>query len=420
MNEGHPYTSGSTSDCCKQKDIKKMAKKENVPVTQIQPAQAAQAPVTQPETLPAPPDPAPEASAMVPAPQQDLSTVDDGVTLLHLLKVLPHKEKKLRRLVRVTDAEFDAARSGLSVAAREAFDNMLERMSPEKDGVEDDQRPFRPFQIKLKQNSSDENCPTLCDVGGLWTSDGLILTAPTDIQAKKGGVSVFHKAVILSIWKGRVMFAPRVDGKSVPLPQFGDANVKLPYCQSMDRVKGAPVKFAVDGIGECTSCPYQPWKVRGEPNLCQNSVTAVLVLYTTNKAGEVTGFNGLYEVGFSKTSEPAGNFLNDQVNKWKASTDHLIELGAKMMPAKEGQSPYYIFEPRVVLGDDGKPFPTPASDVPMLKLLYRKLMTDYYYPRLAYTYRRSHQSDTQPTGTADMGALEKHAAAAADMRGDNV
>jgi len=351
---------------------------------------------------------------------------DDGQTLLHLVPLLPHKESRLKKYRRPTEQEFHEAREQLGPASKEALDEMLERMSGEKEGVEDDVKTFRPFTIKIRQGANkDENRPELVDVGGLYTSDGRILTAPTDAQAKKNGVKTYQRMIVLSVWQGRVMFAPRVQGKTVPLQEFGDASTKVPYCQSMDRVRGRPVR-PVPNVGNCATCPYQPWKVRGQPNLCQNQITAVVLLVRTDKSGEVVAFDGLYQIDFSKTSEPAGQFLYNAVQKARSASENILEIGTKEIKGDDGQGDYYIMDVRAVTDDDGRPMKTPPAAQAMIKVLYRKLQGDYFYPKLAYTYTAPR--DAGPTGpSSDMNALERNAAIAvggspggADMRHDNV
>lgn len=412
-------------------------KTEAAPEPASQAAEPTQAPPTTPESAP-PSDAAlaeqeqPQTGLAV-AASTELATVDDGVTMQHLIPLLPHKKNKLKRVFKPTDEQFETALSEIDAPSRHAFEEMLARLSPEKEGIEDDTKSFRPFIIKLRQGmSNDENCPELIDVGGLYTSDGRILTGPTEAKARKNGVGTKVKAVILNAYKGRVFFTPRVNGRLVALHEFGDANINLPLCQSMDRAVAAPVKYAVPGIGTCKSCPYEPWKVRGEQGLCNNSVVLDVVLYREEN-GELIGFDGLYELSLTKTSEPTGNWIMEQAAKWKSGHEHVIELFATEKEGKDGNPPYFIVDATVATDQKtGRPLKTPETHAKLISLLWNKLMCEYYFPRLAWIYA-AHKRHLEGGGSApssneqDMSALERKAAArsggtvtAPNMREENV
>ncbi len=369
-----------------------------------------------------PPAPVQETGLARPADRED-----DGVTLLHLVPLLPHKAHRLKKFVRATEDDFGNAYSALDPASQDAVDELLARMSGEKMGIEDDSRGFRPMTLKIRQGSSnDSNCPELCDVGGIYTSDGRILTAPSELLSKKSGVPMFQRAIVLSTWHGRVMFAPRINGTTTPLPEFGDASTNVPYCQSMDRQKGRPVK-PVPNVGSCKGCPYEPWKVRGESNLCTNQVTAVILLVRTDTDGKHIVFDGLYQVDFSKTSEPAGQSLHDAVSKGKYAWETFFDLGTSKKAGKPGQGDYFIYDTKMVMDGTGRPLKTPESSLAMIEVFWKKLMAEYFYPRLAFTYSPVTERASNAAGpTSDMSDLERNAANAvnrapgADMRADNV
>lgn len=351
---------------------------------------------------------------------------DDGRTLLHLVPLLPHKAHRLKKFVRASDDDFGNAYSALDPASQDAVDELLARMSGDKMGIEDDSKGFRPMTLKIRQGANnDANCPELCDVGGIYTSDGRVLTAPTELLAKKGGVPLSQRLIVLASWHGRVMFAPRVNGVVTPLPEFGDASTNIPYCQSMDRQKGRPVKN-VPNVGTCKGCPYEPWKVRGEPNLCTNQVSAVILLVRTDSNGNIIVFDGLYQVDFSKTSEPAGQNLHEAVAKGKYAWEFMAELMTKKVAGKPGQSDYYVYETKLVTDGSGRPLKTPDANLPMLEVFWKKLMAEYFYPRLGFIYSPVTDRTGGPSGpTSDMSDLERNAANAAraqgaDMRSDNV
>lgn len=351
---------------------------------------------------------------------------DDGRTLLHLVPLLPHKAHRLKKFVRATEDDFGNAYSTLDAASQDAVDELLARMSGDKMGIEDDSKGFRPMTIKIRQGANnDANCPELCDVGGIYTSDGRVLTAPTELLAKKGGVPMAQRLIVLASWHGRVMFAPRVGGVVTPLPEFGDASTNIPYCQSMDRQKGRPVK-PVPNVGTCKGCPYEPWKVRGEQNLCTNQVTAVVLLVRTDAAGNVVVFDGLYQVDFSKTSEPAGQSLHDAVAKGKFAWEFMAELSTKKVAGKPGQSDYFVYDTKLVTDGSGRPLRTAESNLPMIEVFWKKLMAEYFYPRLGYIYSPVTDRSGATGPTSDMSDLERNAANAAarapgaDMRSDNV
>lgn len=388
------------------------------------------------ETPVAPAPPAVTATELATVANADLATVgdelvDDGVTVLHLVKLLPHKAKAFKRLHVASEEEFERAREALSEAARERFDDLQERMTPEA-AFETGGRGFRPQTIKLKQGTSnDENCPEMCDSGGLYTSDGTVLTSPSGIKAKKAGVSTSIYVVLVAGWKGRALFAPRVNNKVVPLQEFGDANTNLPYCRSLDRLKGAPTK-AVPGIGDCPACPYRPWKVQGEANLCNDSVSTVFVLLRREADGTFTPFEGLYEMTFSKSATPTGNQIQNLSEKGKHPWDRIIRISVKEEKTKDGGA-YFVPEAAGVTNEnDGKPMTVSPAESAMLKLLHDQILVTYYYPNLASIYRREEQVRTGGTGggakpRSDMSELERRAAEAAgesapasDMRDANV
>lgn len=358
---------------------------------------------------------------------------DDGVTALHLVKILPHKAKRLRRLHIPSEAEFEEARAKLSPKAQTRFDDLIERLSPDKLGNETDTKRFRPQTIKLRQGTTkDENCPEMCDAGGLYTSDGIVLTAPSEAKAKKGGVSTNVLVVVLAHWKGRALFAPRVNSKVVPLQEFGDANADYPYCRSLDRIVGAPVKN-VQGVGQCGECPYKPWKVQGEPNLCNDNVSVLFVLVTQEPDGTIVPFDGLYEMTFSKSATPTGNHICELADKGNVPWERVLKLSAKEETGKT-EGVYYTPQAAVLTDDNGRPVKVAKTDAEMLTMLYNQLMVSYYYPNLADVYRREEKTRTGGTNASaskpksDMSELERRAAAMAgeapkatgDMRDANV
>lgn len=403
-------------------------------VTETVAESLAQAPV---ESASAAQPEAPTATELATVASSELAAsgeeiVDDGVTLAHLVKLLPHKAKTFKHLHVPSEEDYDAARDALSPKAQTAFDDLIERMSAES-ASETRTRSFRPLTIKLKQGTSnDENCPELADSGSLYTSDGIVLTAITEAKAKKLGVATGINVVLVASWQGRALFAPRINNKVVPLQEFGDANTNLPYCRSLNRLKGAPTK-AVPGIGDCPSCPYRPWKTQGEPNLCHDSVTCIFVLLRKEEDGSFTPFDGLYEMQFTKSAVPCGNKVISLAEKGRNPWDRVLRITAKQENTKDG-SIYFV--PKVVgvnNEDNGRPVTVTPPESAMLKLLKDQVLVQYYYPNLASVYRREEQVRTGGSGGAaskprsDMSELERRAAAAAgeaapssDMRDANV
>lgn len=421
----------------KNKTIKSEVTTSEKPVaseTAVEPAVVEQ-PV---EVAPAAPETAAEtATALATVARSELASageelVDDGVTLMHLVKTLPHKAKTFKRLHVPSEEDYERARDALSPKAQTAFDDLIERMSSESVS-ETRARSFRPQTIKIKQGTSnDENCPELADSGSLYTSDGIVLTAVNEAKAKKLGVATGIHVVVIASWTGRALFAPRINNKVVPLQEFGDANVNLPYCRSLDRIKGAPTK-AVTGIGDCASCPYRPWKVQGEPNLCNDSVTCIFVLLRKEADGSFMPFDGLYEMQFSKSATPCGNTVMKLAEKGRHPWERILRITVKQESTKDG-GVYFVPE---VVGvnneDNGRPQTVSDPESAMLKLLREQVLVQYYYPNLASVYRREEQVRTGGAGGAaskprsDMSELERRAAAAAgeatpssDMRDANV
>lgn len=355
---------------------------------------------------------------------------DDGVTLTHLVTLLPHKAKTFRRLHAPSEDDYETARAAMPEKSQTLFDDLIERMSAEAVS-ETRARNFRPQTIKLKQGTSnDENCPELADSGSLYTSDGTVLTAISEAKAKMMNVATGIHVVLIASWTGRALFAPRVNSKVVPLQEFGDANTNLPYCRSLDRQKGAAVK-AVPGIGDCPSCPYRPWKVQGEPNLCNDSVTCIFVLLRA-EGGVYTPFDGLYEMTFAKSATPCGNKVMSLAEKGRNPWDRILRITAKQEAAKEkGGAVYFVPEVNGVNNDaNGKPMTVAPAESAMLKLLHDEVLVKYYYPNLARIYRAEGvRNGTAGTGKpqGDMSEFERRAAAAAgeaapapDMREANV
>lgn len=392
----------------------------------------------------APPDPVvsgdvstPTATALATVATAELASSkeefdDDGVTCVHLVKDLPHKAKTFRRLHIASEDEYETARAALTPAAQERFDELMDRLTPEA-AFETGSRGFRPQTIKLKQGTSnDENCPEMCDSGGLYTSDGIVLTAPTEARAKKGGVTTGIYVSLIAGWKGRVLFAPRVNNKVLPLKEFGDAKTEAPYCRSMDRLVGAPVKN-VQGIGKCPECPYRPWKTQGEPNLCNDTVTCIFVVLRKEEDGRFTCFDGLYEMTFARSAAPTGNHIQALAEKGRDPWERILRISVKEEKGK-AEGVYFIPEASGVTNEEnGKPMTVSREDSAMLKLLRDQMLVSYYYPSLAGVYRREEQvrtggavSSTQTR--TDMSELERRAAEAAgetprastDMRDANV
>lgn len=380
---------------------------ENIEVTPV----AATPVVVAPEPPPAPETTPTEIATVSAAPNAITRPgVDDGVTALHLVPLIPHKEKKLRKLHVPSEEEYAAARAALTPASGNKLDELLERLSPDKLGDETGGGRFRPMTIRLKQGvSKDPECPEMCDVGGLYTSDGIVLTAPTEMRATKGGVPMAVFVVPLLIWKGRVLFAPRVNNKIMPLDAFGDANPDWPYCRSLDRERGAPAKN-VAGVGVCADCPYKPWKVPGEANLCSDNVTVMFVLLQKNADGSYTCFDGLYEMTFSKSAAPTGNEIANIVSKNNLAWDRVLKLSTKEEDGKEGK--YFVPKIAAVTDATGRPEKISKADSKMLELLYNQIAVRYYFPALADVYRRSNNAQNggaDAPAQTDMSELERRA-----------
>lgn len=362
----------------------------------------------------------------------DNEAIDDGITLTHLVKILPHKAKLFRRLHAPTEGEYETARAALPERAQALFDDLLERMEAES-ASETRTRQFRPLTIKLKQGTSnDENCPELCDSGGLYTSDGIVLTTISEAKAKKDNIATGIHVVLLASWTGRALFAPRVNNKVIPLTEFGDANSGIPYCRSLDQLVGAPVK-AVAGIGKCPECPYRPWKVQGEPNLCNDSVSCVFVLLRQEADGTFTPFDGLYEMTFSKSAIPCGKKIINLAEKGRNPWERVLRITGKQESIKDGGGVYFVPEVAGVNNPtNGHPLTVGSAESAMLKLLREQILVGYYYPNLAAVYNREAKSRTGGEGPSttrnDMSELERRAAIAAgetpaaksDMRDANV
>lgn len=327
----------------------------------------------------------------------------DGRTLLHLIPVLPHREKMLRKVLIPTEQELLDYAQKLDPAARENFENLVYSFSTEKDGIERSNDRLKMRYIRLLQGTSnDDNRPADAPPGILYTSEGAILTAPSENSAKMYKVGQSVKISLVAAWTGRTFFTPKDKQQNpLPVPGFEEfASKNSPLCRSLDTKRGAPVKDG-QGLGDCAKCSYAPW-VNGRADYCQDQVNAIVVLSGTDEKGERVPFLGLYEVQFSKTSAAVGKFLMDKADNARDIWRPIFALGSKKVPGDKTKNipDYFAYEAKLVPGDSGRlaeATPLEAEGLKMLSYLYRGRA---FFPALAEIYSPSRPRRELPDGGA--------------------
>jgi hypothetical protein len=100
-------------------------------------------------------------------------------SMVHLYPQVPHLLKKLKRYEKPDETDLQTAMTKLNAKERSQFEDLLENMNPDKDGVELGATGIRPKLIKLFQGTgSDPLRHDDCPIGGFYVQGDRILTAP--------------------------------------------------------------------------------------------------------------------------------------------------------------------------------------------------------------------------------------------------
>ncbi len=350
-----------------------MAKKNNISTT------LEEAPVTTTqETAPVAIDPVveavidaePEAANVAPDWQADLP-------------------KPIRQLFEVMSApeegELDAMIVSLPEQDQEAFNGMIDNLNPVREGFVSARADFKIPLAKLYHGVGDDPArPATAPVGSVYTSDGLVLAAFNEAQARSLKIGKTFKAAILQVLQTRQLRAAN-DRSNVP-PDM-NPNSKAPICYSLDRVRGSR-------YGNCAACPHRPYaNGKWAADSCTDEVRIYFVLH---------GFKGIYAItvkgqSLKKAVEPIRRQKGKPWDVW-------FDLGVAEERNDKGRWFSLTATPHVT-DDAPQGAPTTAAERGVLRTLARLVLHEAYAPELRGIYERGAKALPVLNAPADMNAL---------------
>jgi hypothetical protein len=322
---------------------------------------------------------------------------DDGMTLAHLAPKLPHLKRVLESQLQIQEGEIEAAIEELTPKSREAFDEMMSRLNPQKPGVHTSSENIRFNDLRVYHGpGSDPSRPKFAQPGSIYSTDGVLHTVPPSHKELFPNTSTKLVAAVIAYMEARTFWAPKDDKGNVLLPPGVELKGNVPICRSLDRKRG-------DRMGVCQECPYKPFKDgKYDPKACKDEVHLFLVL---------KGYAGIYRMVLSGTSVKTGSGqIRKQASNWKSPWQYFFEFDTT--EHTKGTQRWFQIESRVATDlENPNGIPTSETDYRLLELLSRKFDNEMYYQGLVQIYTRS-QNATSGEKTADGNELLAGATAA--------
>lgn len=346
------------------------------------------------ETAPVAVEPVVEA-AIEPEPEAALAVPD-------WQDALP---KPIRQLFEVMSApeegELDAMVVSLPEQDQEAFNSMIDNLNPVREGFVSARADFKIPLAKLYHGVGDDPArPATAPVGSVYTSDGLVLAAFNEAQARSLKIGKTFKAAILQVLQTRQL-RPSNDRSNVP-PDM-NPNSKAPICYSLDRVRGSR-------YGGCAACPHRPYaNGKWAPDSCTDEVRIYFVLH---------GFKGIYALtvkgqSLKKAVEPIRRQKGRPWDVW-------FDLGVAEERNDKGRWFSLTATPHVT-DDAPQGAPTTAAERGVLRTLARLVLHEAYAPELRSVYDRPTKGALPVLNAqADMAAMMAAAGALPDYSKNNL
>jgi hypothetical protein len=306
---------------------------------------------------------------------------------------LPHMAAYLDQVTPPNPGEIQDALAALSPEKRAAFTAALSRMNPIKAGQHTSRSEFRLPEMRVFQGTgTDELRPSDCPQGGVYTTDGRILSAPKEALAnlkhnpKYKNLDTTVRGFVIGVHEAHTFWPPR----SGNLPPGIEVRTNAPICRSVDRQRG-------DYFGSCAACTHRPF-MDGKANskdACRNEDHIYFV---------PADFSGVYRIVFhGKSIKPGSAFIKKKTRPWAAYYEHAFELDAKAVV--RGQERWFELTASVA---SEVPDPS-AEEEALLNALVRQVDYEVYFPQLYAIYTAEPKVLADAGSSSDMAALLKNA-----------
>lgn len=359
---------------------------------------AAAAPVA--AAAPAAPEAAPATSTeLAPATTTEVAVaVAVDVPVHELVRkysaAMPQLAAYVQQVVPPAAGEIQRALALLPEKKREAFTAALARMNPVKAGQHTTRQEFRLPEMRVFHGTgTDELRPSDCPQGGIYTTDGRVLSAPKDALAnlkhnpKHAKLTTSVIGFVIGVHEAHTFWPPRNGGN----PPGVEVRANMPICRSLDRKRG-------DYFGACDACAYRPFKDgKANKDACRNEDHIYFVL---------ADFSGVYRfVLHGKSIKPGSAAIKKKTRPWTSYYEQAFELEAH--EAKEGTSKWYEIKASVATDVDS---PT-SEEAALLDTLVRQVDYEVYLPQMHAVYTAEPKAVASVGGDADLDAMLKNAGA---------
>jgi len=298
-------------------------------------------------------------------------------TMGYLSIDLPHLEKKLKSMERVTPHALNEVMAHLTPDEKKLLQNYQERLTGEDDTAGEGSSVSLLDKIpnaKLFQSGDPAGRPTGLPAGSIYIQHGQALATLPE-QAETVGIPAYFTAAVVGHFHRR-MFWPGEDkanpGKRL-FPEDYPEDRMGPICQSLDQQQGVY-------YGNCPTCPFNPNATRGENMGCKNEGTLFLMLpdFSLIRA-ELTGSS----VGIIDT-------ILKKSNLWGMRYAYFFRFTVKAKKSADGKNSYKAWETSLHISAEQKNgVPTSVGFRKVAAIYAAKIRTEWYYPALAEQYAQA-------------------------------
>lgn len=310
--------------------------------------------------------------------------------------LLPHlslkKRAKFLALRKVHTEEFEAGLGAVPEALRANFQELMERMNPDRETREMGEPKFRPATLRLYQGVGEKPKNPKLPKGGVEDGSGNIVLVPETFKDDFEGVPQKLVVSILLMSEGRAFWPPRGPDGQPQIPAGIDIKGNQMICGSSDRVMGTR-------YGKCDACPYKPDFGKKEKG-CKDNVDLFVVK---------PDLSAIYQITLGATSfRTCSGVILSKANGWRKDYAGQFALEPQLIE-KPGQS-YYVWKAGPVTSrQEPNGVMNSAELQAMFALLVRQIQTEVYYPRLANNYARA-GAGAEGNAPGSLGDVEAAAA----------
>ena len=313
------------------------------------------------------------------------------------LKVLPaYYHEDLANLRDPSPEEVAHAVTKLPENLKLGYAEWMKRMNPQKRGFRSAGNNFEIPTLKINQGTgNDPNKPGNAPKGAIYSSDGLIMAAPSDV-ADGLGVPTRIRGIVVGMYPGRMMFPPKDrDGNLIPMPGV-KSDSKGPICWSADRLVGSR-------YGKCGECAYHP-RDGGEKNDCVDNWKVYIV---------TPDFKNVYRIDMTSTSVRSGaEPIRVRSRPWDNIWDRVFSFEGIITTTTKGTFAQWKTTLAIDISNPNG-IPTLPASHEYLELMACKIESNLYMPSLADCYEQAggEMAQAEDNGSADMASVMAAAAA---------